>query len=179
MGKVILVPHKIEYVKELYELSKDPEVHKHLNFDNPSFESTKEFVRYVIKAEEIGNEVSRVILNKEQKVVGVITLMNINYVQSHCHIGFWIGKEYWGKGYIQDALNQMLTLAFDELNLNLVFAGARKENIRSQKFQEKIPYVSTKVNEQYPEVVRFLEAKENTSCILNVIKKEDFKKYII
>lgn len=73
----------------------------------------------------------------------------------------------------------MLTLAFNELNLNLVFAGARKENIRSQKFQEKIPYVSTKVNEQYPEVVRFLEAKENTSCILNVIKKEDFKKYII
>lgn len=178
MNKVTLVRHDSKYIHSLYELSNDPDIFEHLNFENPSIKDTEAFVRYVMKAEKIGQEVSRVILNNKKEAIGVITLMDINQKLCHCHIGFWIGKKYWGKGLAKEALDQMLIIAFDQLNMELVFAGARMKNVRSQKFQDKIPYITKNVNEHYGDVLHALETKENTKCVLNVIKKEDFKKYM-
>src|SRR4029078_3501333 len=37
-------------------------------------------------------------------------------------VGYWIGEDYWGKGFATEALNKILYKAFNELNFVRIFA---------------------------------------------------------
>lgn len=37
-------------------------------------------------------------------------------------MGYWIGKPFWGKGYITEALKAVLAFGFDKLQLNRIEA---------------------------------------------------------
>ena len=50
-------------------------------------------------------------------------------------------------------------------------------NIRSQKAQEKLPYIRLYVDDLFPAELKKIEYETQSKCILNVIKKEDFLKY--
>ncbi|WP_335727035.1 GNAT family N-acetyltransferase [Virgibacillus dokdonensis] len=118
-------------------------------------------------------------LNENKDLIGVITLKDINNVNKTCHIGTWIGHQYWGKGYNALAKSIILYTAFAELNLKYVFAGAKLSNIRSQKSQEKLPYVRIGVRAQFPNEHKKLESQVNEPCVLNVIEKETFLKWYL
>lgn len=64
------------------------------------------------------------------------------------------------------------------LQLDVVFAGARMTNIRSQKAQEKLPFIRLNVEEEFPKEHEFLETKEKQPCILHAFFKEDFEQYL-
>ncbi|WP_442593767.1 GNAT family N-acetyltransferase [Neobacillus sp. D3-1R] len=177
MVTIKLVPHHEQYAERLFELSSDPQVNEHLSFKDDSVEDTKWFIIHIINEEKEGKSISRVILNQDNEVIGVTTLMNINQEKRQCHIGSWIGKEYWGKGYNQKAKEEILKVAFKQLDLDVVLAGARKVNIRSQKAQEKLPYISLNVEKHYPEEHKQLEEKEKVPCVLNCVTKENFLKH--
>jgi [ribosomal protein S5]-alanine N-acetyltransferase len=83
-----------------------------------------------------------VILTEEHVPIGVITLMDINHQEKTASLGSWLGVDYWGKGYNEAAKREIFRIAFLELGLEKVFVGTRKENIRSQKTQEKLPYMT-------------------------------------
>jgi phosphoribosylanthranilate isomerase len=53
-----------------------------------------------------------------------------------------------------------LAIAFLELELDAVFAGARVTNIRTQKAQEKLPYISLHEEKEYPEEHAALEERK-------------------
>ncbi|MEO6695179.1 MAG: GNAT family N-acetyltransferase [Ignavibacteria bacterium] len=48
-------------------------------------------------------------------------------------VGYWIGEEYWGKGFGTEALEKILDVAFNELNLVRVHAHVFDGNIASEK----------------------------------------------
>jgi len=48
-------------------------------------------------------------------------------------VGYWIGEEYWGRGYGTSALNKVLDIAFKELNFERVQAHVFDGNIASEK----------------------------------------------
>lgn len=68
----------------------------------------------------------------------------------------------------------MLYIAFHHLGLEYVFAEARKVNIRSQKAQIKLPYMSIGVEKEFPKEHRKLENQEGVPCVLNVVRKNHF-----
>ena len=72
------------------------------------------------------------------------------------------------------AKEKMLYKAFTELDLEYVFAGAKISNIRSQKAQERIPYITIDVKREFPEEQRKLESQVQEACVLNVIEKNIF-----
>ncbi len=117
------------------------------------------------------------ILDEEGQVIGVTSLMFIDRHKKSCHIGSWLGYQFWGKGYNLEAKTAILDIAFFELGLSRVFAGARKVNIRSQKAQEKLPFVRLGVEKDYPEEHSWLEVKEKQPCVLNVFEREDYVRY--
>lgn len=47
-------------------------------------------------------------------------------------------------------------------------------NIRSQKAQEKLPYIRVGVQSEFPDEYEKLALQVNEPCILNVIEKEMF-----
>lgn len=50
-------------------------------------------------------------------VVGVIGLKDIEYYDRNAHIGYWIGREYWGKGYATEAVSLLAEYCRKDLGL--------------------------------------------------------------
>ena len=178
MIKVLLVPHNKNYAKSMSSLSSAPQVKNALGLtnDQTSLKGTIDFIEFILEQEKLGKEYSRVILNENEDMIGVITLKDINVTNKTCHIGTWIGHQYWGKGYNAFAKSEILYSAFTELDLEYVFTGAKLTNIRSQKAQEKLPYIKVGVQSEFPDEYKKLELQVNAPCILNVIEKEMFLK---
>ena len=62
---------------------------------------------------------------------------NLPISESEAEIGYWLGEDFWGKGYVTEATLRVLQYAFEELNLTQLWAGAYEENIASQRVLEK------------------------------------------
>lgn len=176
MIKVLIVPHNNSYAKSMSSLSSAPQVKDALGLtdDQTSLRGTIEFIEFILDQEKLGKQYSRVILNENEDLIGVITLKDINHTNKTSHMGTWIGHQYWGKGYNELAKSEILYTAFTELDLEYVFAGAKLSNLRSQKAQEKLPYMRIDVQSEFPEEHKKLELQVNAACILNVIEKEMF-----
>ena len=52
-------------------------------------------------------------------------------------IGYWIGKPYWGQGFIPEAVKTLLSRCFDELKLDAVWCGYYEGNSKSKRVCEK------------------------------------------
>lgn len=174
---VTLVRHDVKYAEAMHALSSMPQVRDALGLPAGKVEDTIHFIKRERIDEEEGKTVPRVILDEEGQVIGVTSLMFIDHHKKSCHIGSWLGYQFWGKGYNLEAKTAILDIAFFELGLSRVFAGARKVNIRSQKAQEKLPFVRLGVEKDYPEEHSWLEVKEKQPCVLNVFEREDYVRY--
>ncbi|WP_081755933.1 GNAT family N-acetyltransferase [Paucisalibacillus sp. EB02] len=174
--KVKLIPHDKKYAKAMSALSSSRHVKDALGLsdEQTSIEGTKQFIEFIRKQEKLGKQYSRCIINDHDKLIGVITLKDIDMDNKTCHIGTWIGQPYWGQGYNESAKAEILYVAFHEFNLEYVFAGAKVSNIRSQKAQEKLPYIRLQVENEFPAEHKKLENQVKSRCMLNVIEREDF-----
>lgn len=76
--------------------------------------------------------------NATERLMGGITLGNIRHgVAQSGHVGYWIGEPYAGKGYMLEALNLLVTFAFDTLRLHRIEAACIPSNTRSVRVLEK------------------------------------------
>ncbi|KOS66922.1 GNAT family acetyltransferase [Lysinibacillus contaminans] len=174
---VTLVKHNLKYAEAIHALSSMPQVRDALGLPVGKVEDTINFIKRECVDEEEGKTVPRVVLDEEGQVIGVTTLMFIDHQKKSCHIGSWLGYEFWGKGYNLEAKIAILEIAFFELGLERVFAGAREVNIRSKKAQEKLPFIRLNVEKDYPQEHAWLEIKEKQRCVLNVFEREDFIRF--
>ncbi|WBL16959.1 GNAT family N-acetyltransferase [Sutcliffiella sp. NC1] len=162
-------------------LSSAPQVKDALGLtcEQTSLKGTLDFIGFILEQEILGKQYSRVILNENEDVIGVITLKDINKANKTCHIGTWIGHQYWGKGYNALAKAEILYTAFAKMGLEYVFAGAKLSNIRSQKSQAKLPYIRVGVQSEFPEEYLKLEQQVNAPCVLNVMEKDIFLEWYL
>ena len=54
------------------------------------------------------------------EVIGQADLHRIDHFNRRCELGIEIGREYWGKGFGQDAVRTLVDYAFEHLNMNRV-----------------------------------------------------------
>ena len=59
-----------------------------------------------------------IFLKKENKVVGIVDIYNIDKKHKKAKIGCWIGKNYRGKGLASEAVGLALLFAWNNLHLN-------------------------------------------------------------
>ncbi len=68
------------------------------------------------------------------QVIGAVHLFRVGRPE---HRGFWLGKPFWGKGYMTEAVEPVMNYAFNELGFEkLVFANA-VGNVKSRRVKEK------------------------------------------
>ena len=79
-------------------------------------------------------------LKSENKVIGVLSLSDINYFHGVSETGSWINKKYWRKGYISEAKIVINEFAFNKLKLRRLYSPVFKGNIASIKTQKKMGY---------------------------------------
>jgi [ribosomal protein S5]-alanine N-acetyltransferase len=56
------------------------------------------------------------------RLVGAISLRDINHEHAKAELGFWIGVEFWGHGYATEAVRRVVQFGFATLPLNRIYA---------------------------------------------------------
>lgn len=176
MKKIYLQPHDIFYAEKMSQLISDPQVSESLGLseNETTIAAMLNFIREMQLEERMGNHYSRMIMNEDFELIGVISLHNIDEMHRSCHISTWLAADYWGLGYNTLAKEKILYHAFTDMKLDIIFAGARVENFRSRKAQRKLPYMTMNAHIQYPLELQRLERREQAFCILNAVKSTDF-----
>jgi len=76
-------------------------------------------------------------LKENKKIIGVISLMKIDYNNKNAEIGYWLGKKYWRRKIMKEAVKLILNFGFKELKLVRIYARVMHPNIASAKLLEK------------------------------------------
>lgn len=71
---------------------------------------------------------------KLSNLMGGISLTNIKKgAYKSITIGYWMGEEYAGKGFMKDSIKVVCDLCFTDLNLNRIEAACLPKNLASKK----------------------------------------------
>ena len=109
--------------ERLFEYAKDPEVGPPAGW--PPHRSIEES-RAVIDTGFQGAECYAICEKGSGRPMGAVELMlygHTDLAQSprECELGYWIGKPFWGKGYVPEAAGALLKRAFGELGMETVW----------------------------------------------------------
>jgi RimJ/RimL family protein N-acetyltransferase len=81
-------------------------------------------------------------IDVDGQAIGSINLMlGDDIARQSAEIGYWIGREFWGRGIMVDAVRATTAYAFDTLGLVRVFAVPFVTSTRSSRVLEKAGYV--------------------------------------
>lgn len=67
--------------------------------------------------------------------------LRIDQQHKHAEVGYWLGVEFWGKGYATEAGREMIRYAFEDLGMHRVFATHFKHNPASGRILKKLGMV--------------------------------------
>ena len=66
--------------------------------------------------------------------------IRINEEDNCGELSYIIDQDYCNKGYCTEASEKLISIAFEELNLDYIFAHTVVDNLRSQKVLEKLGF---------------------------------------
>lgn len=138
--KISLRKLRFSDAKDIYQNLKDKKVVRWtLSIPYPySKDKATSFIRkthYSLKKKK--SYVFGIVLRDENTVIGIIELAKINYKDRNAEIGYWLGKRYWSKGIMTDAVKLILKFGFRKLKLHRINAALFEENIASKRVLEK------------------------------------------
>jgi RimJ/RimL family protein N-acetyltransferase len=87
------------------------------------------------KAYEFG-----ITLRNNDQVIGMIGLMNLGYQNKNAELGFWLGKKYWHKGIMKEAIFLIIGFGFKKLRLARIYAKMMQPNIPSANLLKKLDF---------------------------------------
>jgi len=119
--------------------AKDFEIARYTTIPHPyTLKNAEDFIKLTHlkinkkKAFEYGIE-----LKETRGIIGMIGLMNIDYNNKNAEVGYWLGKKYWGKGIMKEAIKLIINFGFKKLMLVRIYARVMHPNIASAKLLEK------------------------------------------
>ena len=160
---------------DLYEYAKSELVGPNAGWKpHQNEEESKEIIKMFIK----NNDSYAIVLKSENKVIGSIGLHHrkpdetLNDLKER-EIGYVLNPNYWGKGFIPEAVNCLLNYGFNELNLDLIWCGHFDFNNNSKRVNEKCGF-----NYQFTkrEKRKLLDNQEVNTLYYNLSKAEYLSK---
>lgn len=93
-------------------------------------------------------------LRSEQKLIGSIGIHDMipvpkNKNKTEREIGFVLNPNYWGNGYMHEAVEKVLEYGFTHMNLDTVWCGHFINNFRSKRVIEKCGFTYKFTKKQF------------------------------
>jgi [ribosomal protein S5]-alanine N-acetyltransferase len=127
---------------DLFPIMNDPEVTENLLLPHPYPE--ERVTQWIISGREALQRAERyeiaVVPKDTGRAIGVCSLYRVSWEHMSAELVYWIGKEYWGKGYITEAARRMLEFGFKELGLERICVGCFARNTASERVIEKLGF---------------------------------------
>lgn len=141
--RLILRKWKESDAESLFEYAVDPDVGPIAGWTpHKSVDESLNVIKNVLNGAEC-----YAICEKENNVaIGSIELIlngktDITERDDECELGYWLGKPFWGRGYMPEAVREILRHAFEDLGMNAVWCGYYDGNQKSKRVQEKVGFV--------------------------------------
>jgi RimJ/RimL family protein N-acetyltransferase len=117
--------------------------------NTPEISDNMEFRNYISKEEQESwfrslslNTNLYYIISYHQRKIGLIHLNNFDHERASAHAGLFIAeKEYVGTGVSLGASLHLLTYAFEELKLKVVYAKVKRDNLSALKYNSGLGFV--------------------------------------
>lgn len=137
--RLILRPWRESDAEALYRYAGDERVGPIAGW--PPHKSVEESAG-IIKTIFSQDEVFAVTLKEEDTAIGCIGLIlggksNFPIPDEEGEVSYWIGVPFWGKGYIPEAIREVVRYGFEDLNLTAIWCGYFDGNEQSKRAQEK------------------------------------------
>lgn len=167
--RLLLRPWTDDDAESLFQYAKDPDVGPIAGW--PPHKSTEESLN-VIRTVLNGAGCYAICEKGEDRAIGSIELMTGSRPsRTECsgerELGYWIGKPFWGRGYMTEAARELIRRGFRELGLTTVRCTYFDGNERSKRVQEKLGFVY-RTSEKVP--VPF--ANEERTVHINYLTRE-------
>lgn len=140
--RLILRPWKETDAESLYEYAKDPDVGPIVGWPpHKSVEESLEVIRHVFT----GAECYAICEKGTDKAIGAVELKlnghtDMTEREDECELGYWLGKPFWGRGYMPEAAEELLRRGFEELGMTTIWCGYYEGNQKSKRVQEKVGF---------------------------------------
>ena len=136
----------------LFEYAKDPAIGPVAGW--PPHKSVEESLN-VIQTVFCGSECYAICEKGSQKAIGAIELKlsghtDMTEQDDECELGYWLGKPFWGRGYMPEAVRELLRHGFETLGMTTIWCGYYDGNEKSKRVQEKVGFVYHHTCEEVP-----------------------------
>lgn len=124
---------------------------------------------YAKDYDEADNMLDYIMFLKEGNIpIGNIIFDKYDANNKSLEVSYNLHPDYWGNGYVVEALTELMDYAYSNLNIDNVICGYAKENHKSKRVCEKIGFkYYEKVIEHYNsidkdiEIIKMIMSKEN------------------
>lgn len=79
-------------------------------------------------------------LRDSDRLIGTTTLFHLNLDNGRAEVGYAMGRAYWGKGYMNEALQALLAHAFEVMQLRRLEADVDPRNTASIRTLERLGF---------------------------------------
>jgi RimJ/RimL family protein N-acetyltransferase len=102
-------------------------------------EQVREWLKNVIEANPEHCAYWGIIEKSQDKLIGILSLTMDPYNRK-TEMGYWLDKDYWGKGYMTEAAWRAIEYVFEDLKLHRVDLTHMQANARSKRVAEKLGF---------------------------------------
>lgn len=170
--RLLLRPWRDSDAEDLYEYAKDPDVGPVAGWQpHKSVEDSLSVIQTVLH----GAQCYAICLKPDGPAIGSIELMlkghtNLAEKEDECELGYWLGKPFWGKGYMPEAAAALIRHGFLALQMRRIWCGYYDGNSKSRRVQEKCGFVYHHTTQNTP--VPLLN--QVRICHTNVLTREQW-----
>ena len=119
---------------ELWEPKRGNEFFKRNAFNNR--------VKWAKKSAQADQAYQFFIFDSYQTLLGSVTIDNIRKGSSNsATLGYWLGKQYTGKGFMREAVLKIVDFSFNRLTISRLEAATLPENESSRRLLEKVGFM--------------------------------------
>lgn len=126
-------------VNNILEWMKDEEIVQFFRFE--ASDINKDIVlKFINKANLNDDSYHFAIVDENDEYMGTVSLKNIDNINKNAEYAIALRKKAIGKGYAYFAGNEILKIAFEELELERVYLNILSKNIKSIAYCEKLGF---------------------------------------
>ena len=140
--RLLLRPWTEEDAESLYKYAKNSEIGIPAGW--PPHKSVEESLD-VIKNVFNGKECYAICERESSEAIGAVELKLNGHTEmterdDECELGYWLGKPFWGRGYMPEAAMELIRHGFEDLGMTMIWCGYYEGNSKSKRVQEKMGF---------------------------------------
>jgi RimJ/RimL family protein N-acetyltransferase len=140
--RLVLRRPRAEDAPDLFAIHSSAEVNRY--WSSPPMQQLAEAearIAKLLQYEADGSGMGWMIERREDaRVIGTLSLHRFDEQSNRAEVGYSLGREHWGKGYMSEALNTLIAYAFGPMDLRRLEADTDPRNTPSVRLLERVGF---------------------------------------